>query len=85
MEPAITVDSVTTPASWAQAEAQAGDALLPGTTAYTVRGTRHRSGVWEGAPVETTHEVSFTVFLVCAPSYPACRLLRLSMLDQPLD
>lgn len=81
----LTIDSIATPTSWAQAETQAGDALLPGTTAYTVRGARHRSGFWEGAPVETTHDVSFTVFIVCAPSYPACHLLRLSMLDEPLS
>lgn len=81
----LTIDRITTPTSWAQATAQAGDELLPGTTAYTIRGTRHRSGAWDGSPIETAHEVSFTVFLVCAPSYPTCHLLRLSLLDQPLD
>ena len=80
----LTVDSVTTPTKWAEAEAQAGDELLPGTTALTIHGTRHRSGIWEGEPVSSEHDVAFTVFLVCAPSYPECHLLRLSMLDKPL-
>lgn len=82
----LSIDSVTTPTLWPEAVAQAGpDGLLPGTTAFTIRGVRHRSGVWEGAPVATSHEVAFTVFIVCAPSYPTCHLLRLSLLDKPLD
>lgn len=81
----LTVDSISTPTKWAEAQAQAGDELLPGTTALTIHGTRHRSGVWEGEPVSSEHDVAFTVFLVCAPSYPECHLLRLSMLDKPLD
>lgn len=81
----LTVDSVSTPTKWAEAEAQAGDELLPGTTALTIHGTRHRSGIWEGEPVSSEHDVAFTIFLVCAPSYPECHLLRLSMLDKPLD
>lgn len=81
----LVVESVTTPTLWAEAEAQAGDELLPGTTAYTIHGTRHRAGVWEGSPVTSQHDVAFTVFIVCGPSYPECHLLRLSMLDKPLD
>lgn len=81
----LVIDSVTTPSKWAEAEAQAGDELLPGSTALTIHGTRHRSGVWEGAPVTSEHAVAFTVFIVCGPSYPDCHLLRLSMLDKPLD
>jgi hypothetical protein len=81
----LTVDSVTTPSKWADAQAQAGDELLPGTTALTIHGARHRSGVWEGDPVASEHDVAFTVFIVCGPSYPECHLLRLSMLDKPLD
>ena len=81
----LTVNSVTTPTKWAEAEAQAGDELLPGTTALTIHGTRHRSGIWEGEPVSSEHDVAFTLFLVCAPSYPECHLLRLSMLGKPLD
>lgn len=80
----LSIDSVITPSKWAEAEAQAGDALLPGTTALTIHGVRHRSGVWEGEPVASQHEVAFTVFIVCGPSYPQCHLLRLSLLDKPL-
>lgn len=80
----IEVASVEVPDLWATAEAQAGDNLLPGTTAFTVRGTRHREGVWEGEDVASQHEVAFTVFIVCAPTYSECRLLRLSRLDDPL-
>lgn len=81
----LTVDSVRTPTQWAVAEAQAGDELLPGTAAYTVHGTRHRAGVWEDSPVSSQHDVAFTLFIVCGPSYPECHLLRLSMIDKPLE
>lgn len=81
----LTIMSVTTPTLWSEAESQAGSGLLPGTTAFTIDGLRHRSGLWEGEPVSSSHDVTFTVFVVCGPSYPRCHLLRLSMLDQPLD
>lgn len=81
----LTIDSVTTPTKWAEAEAQAGDELLPGTTALTIDGTRHRSGIWEGEAVASEHAVAFTVFIVCRPSYSECHVLRLSLLDKPLD
>jgi hypothetical protein len=81
----LSIDSVSTPSTWADAQAQTGDELLPGTTALTIHGTRHRSGIWEGEPVASEHGVAFTVFIVCGPSYPECHLLRLSMLDKPLD
>ena len=81
----LAIESVVTPTLWDEAEAQAGNELLPGTTAFTIEGTRHRSGLWENQPVASAHEVAFTVFIVCAPSYAHCRLLRLSMIDDPLD
>lgn len=81
----LVIESVTTPSTWAEAQAQAGEALLPGTTARTIHGTRHRAGTWEGRDVQSEHAVAFTVFAVCGPTYPDCRLLRLSMLDKPLD
>ena len=81
----LSIDSVAAPTMWAEAETQAGDELLPGTTAFTIHGTRHRTGIWEGEPVASEHQVAFTVFIVCGPSYPECHLLRLSMLDKPLD
>lgn len=81
----LTVETIEVPSLWSQAEAEAGpDGLLPGTTAYTITGVRHRSGIWEGEPVTSEHDVAFTVFIVCAPSYPDCHLLRLSRLDDPL-
>lgn len=81
----LTVTSVTVPTGWATAVDQAADdALLSGTTAYTVHAVRHRAGVWEGESVTSKHEVAFTIFMVCAPSYPECHLLRLSRLDDPL-
>ena len=81
----LTVEAVSTPTKWAEAEAQAGASLLPGTTAFTINGVRHRTGVWEDAPVASEHHVSFTVFIVCGPSYPECHLLRLSLPDRPLE
>lgn len=80
----LSIASVTTPTKWAQAQAQAGSALLPGTTALTIHGVRNRSGVWDGGPVTSEHDVAFTIFIVCGPSYPDCHLLRLSILDKPL-
>jgi len=81
----IEVASVEVPDLWATAEAQAGDELLPGTTAFTIVGTRQRAGVWEGEEVASQHDVAFTVFIVCGPTYPECHLLRLSRLDDPLE
>lgn len=80
----LTIDTATVPSTWAQALQQGQATLLPGTTAYTITGTRHRGGVWDGKPVTTVGQVSFTVFETCEPTYPTCRLLRLSQLDNPL-
>ena len=81
----LEISSAEVPDLWDQALAEADRGLAPGTTAYTITGTRHRSGVWQGEPVTSEHEVAFTVFIVCEPSYPTCHLLRLSRLDEPLD
>lgn len=81
----LAIGSVTTPTKWGQAQSQAAGQLLPGTTAFTVRGTRQRAGMWNGEPVSSEHKVAFTIFIVCGPSYPQCHLLRLSILDKPLD
>ena len=81
----LEVSLVEQPSLWPQAVAEApSGSLAPGTTAYTITGVRHRAGVWEGRPVTSEHDVAFTVFMVCRPSYDACRLLRLSRLDEPL-
>ena len=81
----LTIDTAYVPDAWADAieQAQSGQ-LAPGTVAVTIEGTRHREGVWNGQPVTSQHEVTFTVFVVCAPTYLTCHLLRLSQLDNPL-
>lgn len=81
----LSIVSVTTPRKWGKAVEQAGDELLPGTSALTVTGVRHRAGTWDGTPVASMHDVTFTVFVVCQPSFRKCQLLRLSMPDKPLD
>lgn len=81
----VEITTAEVPELWSTAVEQAGPGgLLPGTTAYTIHGVRHRSGIWEGKPVTSAHDVAFTVFLVCGPTYPECHLLRLSRLDAPL-
>jgi len=81
----LTIDQAVIPEAWADAVAQAQPGqIAPGTTAYTIEGTRHRDGLWNGEPVSSAHSVSFTVFIVCTPAYPTCHLLRLSQLDNPL-
>ena len=81
----LTIDTAHVPEAWADAVAQARlGQLAPGTTAITIEGTRHRAGVWNGQSVTSEHPVAFTVFVVCAPTYPTCHLLRLSQLDNPL-
>lgn len=81
----LVIDTSLVPGAWADAVAQAQPGqIAPGTTAVTIEGTRHRSGTWNGQPVTSEHPVSFTVFVVCAPTYQTCHLLRLSQLDNPL-
>ena len=81
----LAINTAKVPSLWSQAKVEAGpDGFLPGTTAFTITGVRHRAGVWEGNPVASEHDVAFTVFIVCAPSYPECHFLRLSRLDEPL-
>ena len=81
----LVIDAAHLPGAWADAveQAQPGK-IAPGTTAVTIEGTRNRSGLWNGAPVTSKHSVAFTAFVVCAPTYPTCHLLRLSQLDNPL-
>lgn len=81
----LEVTSARVPSTW-EATARRGEAfgLERGTTAYTITGIRHRTGAWNGDPVATRHQVTFTVFIICRPRYPTCYLLRLSRLDHPL-
>ena len=91
----LTIDTIEIPAVWEDAVAQAAPGQIPaGTVAYTITGTRHRTGYWAADPVTTTRAVAFTVFLTCTPERTApppadpisgtCLLLRLSQLDTPL-
>lgn len=81
----LTIDRIYVPDAWGHAVAQAPKGqIAPGTVAYTIEGTRHRTGTWNGEPVESSHPVTFTVFITCAPTYTTCRVLRLSQLDNPL-
>lgn len=81
----LTIKNLAVPESWADAEAQAAPGqLLPGTTAYTMTGTRHREGTWGTEPVESTRPVAFTMFITCQPTFDHCSLLRLSRVDEPL-
>ncbi|GAB3535976.1 hypothetical protein GCM10027403_15100 [Arthrobacter tecti] len=81
----LTIDEVFVPEAWDTAveQAQPGQ-LAEGTIAYTIEGTRHRTGLWNDETVTSEHPVAFTVFLVCGPTYDTCHLLRLSQLDNPL-
>ncbi|TRW47422.1 hypothetical protein [Georgenia yuyongxinii] len=81
----LDVSDVAIPERWGEVVAQAPQgSLAPGTTALTVTGVRHRAGLWDSRPIASEHEVAITAFVVCAPTYPECRLLRLSQLDKPL-
>lgn len=92
----LTIDTIEIPAVWEDAVAQAAPGQIPdGTIAYTITGTRHRTGYWGTDPITTTHDVAFTVFLTCTPERTTappiadpitetCTLLRLSQLDNPL-
>lgn len=80
----IEIDTIEVPADWAAAKAQAGAGQLPpGSIAYTVTGTRHRAGIWQGQETSDARPVAFTIFAACT-SEDGCRLLRLSTVDQPL-
>lgn len=82
----IEIESIAVAGLWPQAVEEAGSGgFAPGTTAYTIEGVRHRAGIWEGEDVSSAHDVAFTVFMVCGPTYPTCHLLRLSRLDEPLE
>jgi hypothetical protein len=72
------------PKQWPQAVAEADGWIRSGVVGYTVSGTRHRTGIWLGRPVSSSHAVSFTMFLSCPPATQRCVLLRLSRLNHPL-
>ena len=80
----IEIEDAYVPDSWGAAVEQAHGHLRPGTTAVTITGTRHRSGVWNGEVAESSFPVSFTLFVACQPSFERCHVLRLSQLDNPM-
>jgi hypothetical protein len=80
----LTISSAVVPSTWPEALAQAHGQLRPGTTAVTITGTRHRTGVWYGDKASTSEPVSFTVFEACTPAFSRCHTLRLSELNDPL-
>lgn len=87
----LSIDAITVPDDWQTALRQAAPGQIPrGTRAYTITGTRHRTGTWNTTPLETTRAVAFTVFVRCPTQPPGdagatqCELLRLSQLDNPL-
>ncbi|WP_411700489.1 hypothetical protein [Conyzicola sp.] len=80
----LDISSVTVPETWPAALAQATSGQIPPyAVAFTVAGTRHRSGSWGSEPVRSERPVTFTVFAVCPPA-EICTLLRLSQLGKPL-
>lgn len=81
----LAIDQITVPESWSTAVRQTRPDQLPdGAAALTVTGVRHRAGVWGAEPATFEEQVSFTVFVAC-PGTENCRVLRLSILDQPLE
>lgn len=81
----LDINEVFVPVEWAAAleQASAGQ-ILPGTVAYTITGVRQREGIRGTDPVTSSHDVAFTVFITCEPTFDTCRVLRLSELDNPL-
>ena len=81
----LDIGEVFVPDEWATALEQASDGqILPGTVAYTITGVRQREGIHGTEPVTSSHDVAFTVFITCEPTFDTCRVLRLSELDNPL-
>ncbi|GAA1628345.1 hypothetical protein [Leucobacter chromiireducens] len=80
----LELDTATVPDTWARVTEEARPGTLPqGAVAYTITGTRHRAGSWEGQDVSDARPVSFTIFAAC-PTGDSCRLLRLSAVDTPM-
>lgn len=89
----LTIDNASVPHAWDDAVVQARPGQLPpGAVAYTIDGTRHRDGVWNGIPQVLSEPVAFTIFFACPPASDSnsedddssCYLLRLSQPDNPL-
>lgn len=82
----VTIDAAYVPDSWEAIVASASASeLREGTVAVTVEATRHRAGEWFDRPATSDHPITFTVFVVCEPTFERCHTLRLSLPDQPLS
>ncbi len=81
----LRITSAVVPSLWGEALAQAHGQLRPGTTAITIAGVRHRTGVFYGQPATTNSPVSFTIFEACSPAFSRCHTLRLSQPGDPLQ
>lgn len=81
----LRITSAVVPSLWGEALVQAHGQLRPGTTAITITGVRHRTGVWYGQPATSSTPVSFTIFEACSPAFSRCHTLRLSQLGDPLQ
>jgi len=80
----LEISTIEIPGTWSAALAQATPGQIPDdAVAYTIAGTRHRTGSWGAEPVHSAQSVIFTVFAVCPPA-DNCTLLRLSQLGKPL-
>lgn len=81
----LTIDNAYIPEAWDDAVTQdQSGTLVPGMTAVTIEGTRHRTGTNGGQDLSSDHEVAFTVFLACEPAFDRCHVLRLSVPGSPL-
>lgn len=81
----LDINEVFVPDEWATALEQASEGqILPGTVAYTITGVRQREGIHGTEPVTSSHDVAFTVFITCEPTFDTCQALRVSELDNPL-
>lgn len=81
----LTIESAAVPDSWPEILGRADSQLVPGTVAVTIRGQRQREGQWNEQEARSTHEVAFTVFVLCPKDADRCTLLRLSGLGTPLE
>lgn len=81
----LTIENASIPEAWDDAVTQdQSGTLVPGMTAVTIEGTRHRTGTDGRQQLSSDHEVAFTVFVACAPAFDRCHVLRLSAPDTPL-
>lgn len=79
-----TIHTAVIPDSWSPIAADGAGGLSDGTTAVTIRATRHRLGSSGGQRHSSDHPLTFTAFLACPPDGQSCHVLRLSVPGTPL-